>query len=321
LHERRGSLISGATSRLSDSTSVYMEDRYQHGDSATGLARAMGINLAPTDRWSLGANWEFGTLIDNRTYAETNRNAGGARLAYGSEALQLSSGMEYLFDETEQPFGTSTERTTWLFRNNLRYQMTPSGRLVGKFNHSFSDSSLGQFFDGGYTEAVFGYAYRPVEHDRLHALAKYTYFYNVPTADEVNLQGTPAQFIQKSHVAALDLTYDLTATWSIGGKYAYRLGQVSLDRENPDFFDNNAHLLILRGDWRFRKNWEGSLEGRMLDLPDLDERRSGALLTLYRYFGDNFKVGVGYNFTDFSEDLTDLGYDHHGLFFNLVGTL
>jgi hypothetical protein len=31
-------------------------------------------------------------------------------------------------------------------------------------------------YDGGYTEAVVGYAYRPVNHDRLNALAKYTYF-------------------------------------------------------------------------------------------------------------------------------------------------
>ena len=59
----------------------------------------------------------------------------------------------------------------------------------------------------------------------------------------------------------------------------------------------------------------------MLDLTDLDERRSGALVTLSRYLGDHFKVGVGYNFTDFSDDLTDLSYEHHGWFLNLVGTL
>ena len=68
-------------------------------------------------------------------------------------------------------------------------------------------------------------------------------------------------------------------------------------------------------------NWELLAEGRLLDLPDLDERRAGALLTIYRHLGDHFKVGVGYNFTDFSEDLTDLSYDHHGVFFNLVGSL
>jgi hypothetical protein len=321
LHARRGNLIHGARTRLSDSASVYLESRYQHTDSMNGLTRAMGMSLAPTDRWSLGANWEIGTLVDRRTEAETRRKAGGARVGYRWDSVVLSSGFEYRFDEAEQPDGTWSDRTTWLFRNNLKYQMTPDWRLLGKFNHAFSDSSLGQFYDGGFTEAVVGYAYRPVKHDRLNALAKYTYFFNVPTTDQVTLLDTSAQFIQKSHIASLDLTYDVTRNWSVGGKYAYRLGQLSLDRENPDFFDNSAHLVILRNDLRFLKNWEGSAEGRMLALPDLKERRSGALLALYRYLGDHFKVGVGYNFTDFSDDLTDLSYDHSGVFFNLVGTL
>jgi hypothetical protein len=77
----------------------------------------------------------------------------------------------------------------------------------------------------------------------------------------------------------------------------------------------------LRNDLRFLKDWEGSVEGRVLDMPDLDQRRSGALVALYRYLGEHFKIGVGYNFTDFSEDLTDLSYDDHGWFFNLVGML
>jgi hypothetical protein len=142
----------------------------------------------------------------------------------------------------------------------------------------------------------------------------------VPTADQAIVRDLSAQFVQKSHIASFDLMYDLTANWSLGGKYAYRLGQVSLDREDPDFFDNNAHLYILRADWRFREHWEGSVEMRMLDAPDLEDRRSGALLSFYRYLGEHFKVGVGYNFTDFSDDLTDLSYDHHGFFVNLVGT-
>jgi hypothetical protein len=321
LNGRGGSLISGVKSRLSDSSSVFLEDRFQHGDSATGLLQAMGMSLAPSDRWSFSGNFERGTLINWQTNAETKRTAGGARLGYGYEKLQLSSGIEYRFDETEQLDETWTDRTTWLFRNSLRYQATPDARLVAKFNHSFSDSSLGQFYDGGYTEAVLGLAYRPVLHDRFHALAKYTYLYNVPTADQVNPQNIPIEFIQKSHVVSMDVTYDLTKSFSLGGKYAYRLGQASLDRENHDFFSNDAHLFIVRGDWRFLKNWEGSVEGRTLALPHLNEWRSGALFTIYRYLGEHFKVGVGYNLTDYSEDLTDLSYDHHGLFFNLVGTM
>ena len=37
--------------------------------------------------------------------------------------------------------------------------------------------------------------------------------------------------------------------------------------------------------------------------------------------GEHLKLGVGYNFTDFSDDLTDLSYDHQGAFFNVVGVL
>jgi uncharacterized repeat protein (TIGR01451 family) len=322
LHRRQSNLIAGTRTRLSDSASVYLENRYEHSDSETGLTQALGMSLAPTDRWSLGANLEIGTLNDRRTDAETRRRAAGASVGYNFGAVLLSSGVECRFDDTQQPDGTWSDRTTWLFRNTMKYQVTPDWRLLGKFNHSMSDSSLGQFYDGRFTEAVLGYAYRPVKHDRLNALLKYTYFYNFPTADRITAQDTSAAgFIQKSHIASLDVMYDVTANWSVGGKYAYRLGQVSLDREDPEFFDNSAHLYILRSDWRFRKNWEALVEGRMLHLPDLDERRSGALIAIYRYLGDHLKVGVGYNFTDFSDDLTDLSYDHHGLFFNLIGTL
>ncbi len=321
LRGRRGNLISGVKRRLSDSSSVYLEERYQETDTLTGLTHATGISLTANERWNMGANTDIGTLTDAQTGAQTKRRAGGVRVGYGLGSLQLSSGVEYRLDETELLDTGMTERTTWLIRNNFKFQLTPDWRMVGKFNHSESESSQGQFYDGGYTEAVLGYGYRPVNHDRLNALAKYTYFYNVPTTDQVTLQNTAAQFIQKSHVAALDVSYDITASWTIGGKYAYRLGQVSLDRESPEFFDNSAHLYILRVDCRFFDQWEGLAETRLLDLPDLNEQRSGALVAVYRYLGDHFKVGVGYNFTDFSEDLTDLSYDHQGVFINLIGTM
>jgi uncharacterized repeat protein (TIGR01451 family) len=320
LHQRGGTLISGVKTRMSDSASVYMEDRYQHGD-ASGLARAMGLNFSPDDRWTLSANYGLGDLVDHQTNAETKRNAGGGRISYGFGDLHLSSGIEYRFDKTEQPNLIWTKRETWLFRNNFRFQLTPSSRLLGKYNHMISDSSLGNFYDGGYREGVIGYAYRPVEFDRLHTLAKYTYFYNVPTTDQLTLQNVPSQYLQQSHVLSLDATYDINKYFSLGGKYAFRSSQVSLDREDPHFFSNDAHLYIVRGDYRFLKNWEGQIEGRMLHLTDLDERKIGSMFTIYRQLGDHMKVGVGYNFTDFSDDLTDLDYDHQGVFFNLVGSM
>jgi flagellar motor protein MotB len=321
LRMRRGNLVSGAKTRLTDASSIYLEERYQDRGTQNGLTHSTGVQLVPRENWNVGANLEVGTLRDSLTGAATDRKATGVRVGYGTKATQWSSAVEYRRDVADQADLTQTERTAWLFRNNVKFSVTPDWRVIGKFNHSVSNSSLGEFYDGGYTEAVVGYAYRPVLNNRLSGLAKYTYFYNVPTPDQVGLQGTPAEFIQKSHVGAVDLTYDLAAAWSIGGKYAYRLGQVSLDRAQPTFFDNAAQLTVVRIDYRFRKGYESLVEGRMLSLPDINQRRGGALVGVYRYIGKNVKVGGGYNFTDFSDDLTDLSYRHQGAFVNVIGTM
>ena len=70
----------------------------------------------------------------------------------------------------------------------------------------------------------------------------------------------------------------------------------------------------------FLKGWESMAEVRTLNLRDISQRRRGALGAIYRYIGKNLKVGVGYNFTDFSDDLTDLRYNHRGVFFNIIGS-
>jgi flagellar motor protein MotB len=320
LRGSQGSLVSGAKTRLSDSSSVYVEERYQNGASLGGLTHATGINFTANERWNFGGSAEFGKLRDSQTGGDTDRKAGGIRVGYGFDKMQFSSGIEYRRDDAEQPDRTHSQMSLWLFRNNFKFQLTPDWRLIGKLDHSVSDSSLGDFYGGGYTEAVVGYAYRPVRNDRLNALIKYTYFYNVPTADQLGFQNTASEFLQKSHIAALDLTYDLTANWSIGSKYAYRLGQESLDRVHPNFFDNPAQLAVFRVDWRFLRQWDGLAEVRTLELPNLSQRRRGALATIYYHIGKNLKAGVGYNFTDFSDDLTDLKYNHKGVFLNLIGT-
>lgn len=317
----KGTLTSGFRTRYSDSASVYGEERYTHGDVPTGLMHSYGVDLAPTDRLNLGAKTEFGTLQDNLTGAKIKRTAVGVNAGYGFAKLKITSALEFRVDDSEQPDTSTVERTTWLLKNSFKYQLTPDWRLIGKFDYSQSTSSQGQFYDGSYTEAVVGYAYRPVNNDRLNALFKYTFFYNVPAAQQINGTFTSAGVLQRSHIASVDVMYDLTPRWTVGGKYAYRLGQVSMDRVDPEYFDSRAHLYVVRADWHFLHKWDGLVEGRMLDLPDAHDRRSGVLLGLYRHLGDHVKVGAGYNFSDFSDDLTDLSYRHQGVFINIVGTI
>ncbi|MBW2503514.1 MAG: OmpA family protein [Deltaproteobacteria bacterium] len=318
---RKGNMTSGFRTRYSDSISVYFEERYTHGNVPSGLMHSAGLDLAPNDRLNLGGNVDYGTLKDQLTGAELERKAAGIRAGYGCDRCTLASALEYREDESEQLDASSTTRTTWLVRLDLKYQVSENWRLLGKLNYAYSDSSEGQFYDGEFTEGVLAYAYRPIENDRFNALLKYTYFYNLPAVDQVSTLGSGPGVVQRSHIAALDVSYDLTPRWTVGGKYAYRLGEVSLDRKDTDYFDSRAHLYVLRLDWHALHRWDALLEGRMLDLPDAEDRLSGVLLGVYRHLGSQLKLGVGYNFSSFSDDLTDLDYDHQGLFINLVGKI
>ena len=322
LRSRSGNMSTGFRTRYSDTTSVYGEQRYTHGDVPSGLTHALGVDLAPTDRWTYGANVEVGTLTDNNTGAKLTRRAAGLSMGYAHAATLGTAAVEYRNDDTEDAGGgADINRVTWLFKSNIQHQLDPSWRILGKLNVSDSQSSEGEFFDGKYTEAVIGYGYRPVTNDRWNSLFKYTYFFNMPTSEQVTTLNTPVEVIQKSHIFSIDTIYDLSRRWSLGGKYAYRLGQVSQDRVDVEYFDSSASLYVLRADWHFVHQWDAIIEGRLLDLPEAQDRRSGMLFGIYRHIGKNLKFGVGYNFADFSDDLTDLNYDTQGFFVNLIGKI
>jgi flagellar motor protein MotB len=319
LRARKGNMATGVRTRYSDSGSMYFEERYTHGDVPTGLTHSTGVKLVAFDRLNFGANVDLGTLKDPYTSAKLERTALGVTAGYGFDKLKIAGALEYRIDNIQQPDTSFSKRTSWLLKNSLKYQLSEDWRLIGKFNYAASESSMGDSYNGDYTEAVLGYAYRPVQDDRLNALVKYTYFYNVPATDQVTGTNTTSDYVQRSHIVSMDAMYDLTPQWTVGGKYGFRYGQVAQDRENPEFFDSRAHLFVLRADWHFVFKWDVLIEGRMLDLPDAQDSRSGVLVGIYRQLGNHIKVGAGYNFSDFSDDLTQLDYKHQGLFINLIG--
>jgi len=319
---RKGNMATGFRSRYTDTVSVYGEERYTHGDVPNGLTHAMGVDVAPNDRWTYGASIEAGTLQDQKTYAETKRMAAGLVAGYQHNSMRYTGAVEYRNDVIQNPDLSEIEQITWLFKNSFRYLLNPDWRLIGKLNYSNSKSpQQSGIYNGEFQEYVIGYGYRPVRNDRWNTLFKYTYFYNIPSSGQVNARGTSNDFLQKSNIISIDSIYDISRRWSIGGKYAYRLGQLAQDRENPEFFDSRASLYVLRADWHFVHRWDVLMEYRLLDLPEAQDRKAGSLLGVYRHIGKNIKFGVGYNFTDFSDDLTNLDYESQGFFINMIGKI
>ncbi len=309
----RSTFVSGGRSRFSDHASVYTEQKYTRGNQPRGLTQSYGIDLSPDDKWNYGLSLETGKL-QTANSGQVKRKALGLRLGYSHDKSRYASAIEYRNDDSAQE-----DRDSWLIRNSYHYQTSIDWRLLTRLDVAASKSSKGDRFKGDFIEAVVGYAYRPVNNDRWNNLFKYTYFYDLASPGQLSPAGSSINYQQRSHILALDANYDLTTRWTIGGKYAFRRAELRDRLGSTKWFRSDAHLIVARLDWHLVKRWDLLLESRMLDLVQAKDTRTGALVALYRHFGQHAKVGVGFNFSDFSDDLTALDYNSRGVFLNVIG--
>jgi outer membrane protein OmpA-like peptidoglycan-associated protein len=316
---RQGVWVAGTRTRYSDNINIFAEERASNGSGVSGLTHAFGLDLAAQDGWNFGFKGEVGDLSDPLA-GDYDRKSASFSVGRSINKIKYAGNLEWR-DENSKQLG---DRTTWLMRNSLSYQTTPDWRMIGKLNLSTSDSNKGSAFDADFTEAIVGFAYRPVLNDKFNALFKYTFFDNLPSPaaldpnQGVGNTGALTDYAQKSHVLSVDAIYDLKPWLSIGGKYGFRKSQVKFGRTDGKWEDSDAHLLIGRLDWHFVHDWDALLEARYLSVEAADDSRTGYLAAIYRHFNNNIKAGVGFNFTDYSDDLTDQSYKSRGFFVNVI---
>ena len=101
---------------------------------------------------------------------------------------------------------------------------------------------------------------------------------------------------------------------------AHRNGQARIARDTGPWFNSTADFAAFQARYELMYKWDALVEYRWLSVDQNDSERHGWLIGLDRHVGDNFRVGLGYNFTEFSDNLADLDYDHKGWFLNLTGT-
>ncbi|NNN90869.1 hypothetical protein FKN13_26360, partial [Vibrio sp. 2-2(9)] len=86
--------------------------------------------------------------------------------------------------------------------------------------------------------------------------------------------------------------------------------------------DSKISLYGLSASYRVMKDWDVTGEYHWKTDSTYDELEQGALVSVNKHLSDNFKVGVGYNFSGFDGNLAnDDDYDASGVFINLVGKL
>jgi hypothetical protein len=145
-------------------------------------------------------------------------------------------------------------------------------------------------------------------------LAKYVYLFDLPA-----LAQQPDRADQKSQVVSTDIQYKLARRWSVGGTVARRVGEIRTQRDSGQWFDSDMNLAVGQLKYHLLNSVDAVAEYRTLWSHDGGDVRKGVLVGAYKHLRRYFLFGVGYNFTDFSDDLTSLDGSAHGWFVNVIG--
>lgn len=317
-----GNFVFGAKRKYDDHLSAFTETNYDVFGKERSLTSIYGVTYTPDDYWKLTGGLEFGQVIG--TDDDIERKAISLGVAYHEkDKVDAKLRTEIRFDDTA---GTDDDITSFLIAGALGYKVDPSWRLVADFDAVLSQEGGANFRDGDYIQASIGAAYRPVENDRFNALFKYTYLYDLPATDQVTETSNGNGPRQRSHVLSADGIWQANDYIQLGAKYGMRFGEVEVSpdgvspaRGSGVWESSDAQLGILRADLHVVRNWDLLVEGRALWSHSADTIDWGAVVAGYRHIGDNMKVGIGYNFGRFSDDLLDHTFDDHGVFLNVVG--
>lgn len=313
---RSSNLTTGGRVRYSESTNVFVERRQETAQvGPTGLMHAFGLDLAPSDRWSYGLKLEAGSLSDP-AFGDVDRKAASLFAGFTSARFKWGGALEYRTEESSE----RGKRDSWLARNTLGVQLSDGWRILGRANIAVSDGGEGTVMDAEYTELVAGLAYRPVYRNRVNGLFRYSYLYDLASPDQLGPRLQLNPFAQKSHVFSADAIFKITRHLSLGGKIGHRRGELR-DRtiEDSEWFGSSAWLYIARADIHVVRAWDFIAEYRRLEVEESQDVRDGYLIGLYRHVNTNLRLGIGYNFTDYTDDLTDLSFRSRGWFVNLIG--
>lgn len=311
-------LVLGRKRRYSEQLSAYAENKADMFGSRQSLTTTYGVTYTPSASWTINGAFEYGEVRE--TNGETlDRKAGSIALAYVEK--DMFSWRLKGEARLEDNHIASKSRDTYLFSAGLTNKVNESWRVKASFDALVSQSDQSDFLNGDYIEGSYGYAYRAPQDDSFNALLKYSFLYDLPGPDQIATNGSTLGPAQRSHVFTADGIIDLNQYFSFGAKYAYRMGEVSNSRAAEDFVESSAHLGIVRLDAHIVKKWDALLEARVLGSPTANTTNYGFLAGVSRHINDNIKLGAGYNFGRFSDDVTDLTHDDKGAYINVVGKM
>ena len=294
--------------RLSNQVNLFNESQSLKEPMQSGLAHTFGMDFYPARGWNLGFTLQHGELT-NALGGNVDRRATSISGGRTSPDTDWHSKLEWRHDSGAE------QREQWVTTHRLTHKINESWRLAARFNFSDTDDELDPAGGARFVEGNIGFAWRPWNSARWGMFGRYTYLYDLATLDQL----VGAHYDQRSQIVSLEGVYKHTQHWEYSAKLARREGEVRFGRGMGEWADSATTFLAAHVRYELRVRWHALAEYRWLDVDD-GGTRQGFLVGLDRDINDRFRIGIGYNFTEFSDDLTQFDYDQRGVFLNLVGT-
>lgn len=293
--------------RLSSQVNIFNESQYLKEQAQSGLAHTYGLDFYPAQGWSTGITFQTGELR-NQAGGIVDRRAVSIRLGRTSPDTDWQSKLEWRRDTGAE------RRKQWVTTNRITHKINESWRVAARFNYSDTKDDMDPLAGAKFIEGNVGFAWRPWNNSRWGVFGRYTYLYDLATLG----QEGGADYDQRSHIFSLEGVHRLDRHWELAAKVARREGEVRMGRGSGEWFDSATTFLAGQVRYEVLSKWHALAEYRALDVKDGGVKH-GVLVGLDRDVAKNLRIGVGYNFTRFSDDLTDFGYDRKGFFINIVG--
>lgn len=295
----------GTNSKLNDKTDIYGEYRIDENNEEEEISNVVGIDYSPLEGFVMSLDYSQSDVI-REDVDDFEREIIGFGTSYNRENFKSFSRLEYRKDEATE------DLEQFIFKSDMNWEYSQALKLISEIEYSREKNKN----EDEYLDGTIGFAYRPVKHDRLNLIGKYSYIKeNNYLVDEDEFGVYPAE---RSQVFSLDAIYDLTAKLQLAEKIAYKNGEVKLNSINDNWTSSETYLWVNRVNYQLRDDIELFTEYRILENKLAEDRKSGFLLGGYKKFDNSLKLGAGYNFTDFNDDLTDLNYEAEGWFVNII---
>ncbi len=287
--------------------------------TAITQSNIFGLSGDVNDKLALNASIERGK-VQNLGTSQTNRTdftlgAGYVLKDTATAEARLKNSLK-LELRVDRGVGTDSLRQYVLY-DAIEGKITDNFSVNAKVDYSKTLDTTTKAVAERHQEIILGTAYRPVNFDNLNLIAEYSYQSGygggLQQADALNtnVQKTVAQ------VFSGEAVYDINDQWQAAEKIAYRIQ----NEQDTGFQFTQTHtwLVIQRLSYKIDRDWTLTGEYRDLGQVEAKDNKQGILLQATRAINANTELSIGWNFTKYSDDLTNLSYTSMGPFVRMTG--